>query len=86
VAVVRAGGAGGRARRGGADRVRDPTALDSALGLRGSLAQEQGLLDAHEVSTWENALDAVVANGRFRCAFSLFITANRRRPPACATW
>jgi hypothetical protein len=68
--------------------LRDATALDNALGLRdwASLAHEQGLLDAHEVSTWENGLDAAAANGRFRYAFLLFITASRRRLPACATW
>jgi SAM-dependent methyltransferase len=64
--------------------LRDPTALDNALGLRdwASFAHEQGLVEAGEVSAWEQALDEAAAGGWFLYSFSLFITAGRKRLPA----
>jgi SAM-dependent methyltransferase len=60
--------------------VRDPTALDNALGLRdwARFAHERGLVDGGEVEAWERALDEAAAAGRFRYSFSIFITAGRR--------
>ena len=59
--------------------LRDPTALDNALGLRhwAGLAHEHGLIEAHEVPAWEVALDEAAANGCFLYSFSLFITGGR---------
>jgi SAM-dependent methyltransferase len=64
--------------------VRDPTALDNALGLRGwaRLAREEGLVDAREVVAWEEALDAAATSGCFLYAFMLFITTGRKPPGA----
>jgi SAM-dependent methyltransferase len=60
--------------------LRDPKALDNALGLRdwASFAHEQGLVEADEVSAWETALDEAAANGSFLYSFWLFITAGRK--------
>jgi SAM-dependent methyltransferase len=60
--------------------LRDPAALDNALGLRdwAGFAHRDGLLEAHEVPAWEAALDAAAADGSFRYSFSLFITAGSR--------
>jgi hypothetical protein len=60
--------------------LRDPAALDNALGLRdwAGFAHEQGLIEADEVHTWQAALDAAAANGSFLYSFSLFITAGRK--------
>jgi SAM-dependent methyltransferase len=60
--------------------LREPTALDNALGLRdwASFAHEEGLLDADEVSAWERAIDDAAASGSFLYSFSLFITAGRK--------
>jgi hypothetical protein len=60
--------------------LRDPAALDNALGLRdwAGFAHRDGLLEAHEVPAWEAALDAAAADGSFRYSFSLFITAGRQ--------
>jgi hypothetical protein len=60
--------------------LRDPTALDNALGLRdwASFAHAEGLVEAGEVSAWEAALDEAAANGSFLYSFSLFITAGRK--------
>ena len=60
--------------------LRDPTALDNALGLRdwATFAHEQGLLEAGEVREWEQALDEAAAEGRFLYSFSLFATAGRK--------
>jgi ubiquinone/menaquinone biosynthesis C-methylase UbiE len=62
--------------------LRDPTALDNALGLRdwASFAHEQGIVEAEEVPAWEAALDHAAANGSFLYSFSLFITAGRKAP------
>jgi SAM-dependent methyltransferase len=60
--------------------LRDPNALDHALGLRdwAGFAHEQGLIEADEVPAWEAALDEAAANGSFLYSFSLFITAGRK--------
>jgi SAM-dependent methyltransferase len=64
--------------------LRDPKALDNALGLRdwATFAHEQGFIEADEVSAWEGALDEAAANGCFLYSFSLFITAGRKPVPA----
>jgi SAM-dependent methyltransferase len=61
--------------------LRDPTALDNALGLRdwASLAHERGVVEADEVPAWEAALDEAAATGCFLYSFSLFITAGRKQ-------
>jgi len=60
--------------------LRDPTALDNALGLRdwASFAHAQGLVEAGEASAWQAALDEAAADGSFLYSFSLFITAGRK--------
>jgi hypothetical protein len=61
--------------------LRDPTALDNALGLRdwASVAYQQRVVAADEVSAWENALDDAVANNCFLYSFCLFVTSGRHR-------
>jgi SAM-dependent methyltransferase len=56
--------------------VRDPEALDNALGLRdwGRLAVEQGLIGRDDAAAWESMLDASIAGGWFLYAFNIFIT------------
>jgi SAM-dependent methyltransferase len=56
--------------------LRDPTALDNAMGLRSwaATAHENGLLDRTDVVAWEEQLDAAIAEGRFLYAFTIFIT------------
>jgi SAM-dependent methyltransferase len=60
--------------------IREPTALDDALGLRtwARLAHALGLVEADEVPMWENALDDAADAGCFLYSFSLFITAGRK--------
>jgi SAM-dependent methyltransferase len=60
--------------------LRDPTALDHALGLRdwATFAHEEGLVRAEEVGAWQQALDEAAAEGRFLYSFSIFITAGRK--------
>jgi xanthine/CO dehydrogenase XdhC/CoxF family maturation factor len=59
--------------------LRDPTALDNAMGLRtwAAVAHERGLLDLdeQEVQDWEREIDEASAEGRFLYSFSLFLTA-----------
>jgi SAM-dependent methyltransferase len=59
--------------------VRDPAALDNALGLRdwAGFAHEHGLVEAGEVDAWQTALDEAAANGSFIYTFSIFITSGR---------
>ena len=56
--------------------VRDPDALDNALGLRdwGRLAVEQGLIGRDDAAAWESMLDASIAGGWFLYALNIFIT------------
>jgi SAM-dependent methyltransferase len=60
--------------------LRDPAALDNAMGLRSwaGVAHERGLLAAEDVARWEQQLDDAVAAGRFLYAFSLFLTHGRK--------
>lgn len=60
--------------------LRDPAALDNALGLRdwAGVAHEQGLVARADVAAWERALDEAAAGGWFLYSFSLFITAGRK--------
>ena len=62
--------------------LRDPTALDGALGLRDwaafAHAHDPELVQAHEVPAWETALDEAAANGWFLYSFSLFLTVGRK--------
>lgn len=56
--------------------LRDPTALDNAMGLRhwATSAHERGVLEAEHVRDWERMIDESVAEGRFLYSFSIFIT------------
>jgi SAM-dependent methyltransferase len=56
--------------------VRDHTALDDALGLRGwaGLALKEGLIAGDDASAWERMLDESIAGGWFLYAFAIFIT------------
>src|SRR5262249_35430320 len=60
--------------------LRDPAALDHALGLRhwARFAHERQLVERDEVRAWEAALDHAVAGGHFLYAFSVFVTAGRK--------
>jgi SAM-dependent methyltransferase len=67
--------------------LRDPAALDNAMGLRtwAATAAARGLLADGDAAAWERQLDEAVAEGRFLYAFSLFLTAGKRggdSPPA----
>ena len=59
--------------------LRDPTALDNALGLRdwATFAHERGLVEADEVREWQEALDTAAREGWFLYCFCLFLTAGR---------
>jgi hypothetical protein len=61
--------------------LRDPSALDNAMGLRdwARLACAEALVEPGELAAWEEWLDRAAAGGRFRYSFSLFITAGRTR-------
>jgi SAM-dependent methyltransferase len=60
--------------------LRDPTALDNALGLRSwaAVAHERGLLDAADGERWEETIDRSIADGHFLYSFSLFLTAGTK--------
>jgi SAM-dependent methyltransferase len=56
--------------------LRDPTALDNAMGLRdwAAVAHERGLLEAEDARRWTQLIDDAVARGHFLYSFSLFLT------------
>lgn len=60
--------------------LRDPTALDNAMGLRewARFAHERRLIDAEDVEAWQRALDDAAANDAFLYSFSIFVTTGRR--------
>lgn len=60
--------------------LRDPTALDNAMGLRtwARSACDRGILTADDVAAWEHTLDEAIAAGRFLYAFTVFLTAGTR--------
>lgn len=60
--------------------LRDPTALDNAMGLRSwaGTAAERGLLAKDDVAAWEQQLDEAIAQGRFLYSYSIFITAGTK--------
>ncbi len=57
--------------------LRDPTALDNAMGLRGwaRVAHGRGLGSAEDARAWEREIDEAVAHGRFLYSFTIFLTA-----------
>jgi ubiquinone/menaquinone biosynthesis C-methylase UbiE len=57
--------------------LRDPAALDNAMGLRtwAATAAERGLLPAGDAEAWERAIDDAVERDRFLYAFTVFLTA-----------
>jgi SAM-dependent methyltransferase len=61
--------------------LRDPTALDNAMGLRSwaRTAHERGQLSREDADAWERQLDAAIAEGRFLYSFSVFVTAGSKR-------
>ena len=61
--------------------LRDPAALDNAMGLRtwAAVAEERGLLPAGDGEAWERALDAAAAGNHFLYAFTVFLTAGTVR-------
>jgi SAM-dependent methyltransferase len=61
--------------------LRDPAALDNAMGLRtwAATARERGVLSAEDAAAWEREIDASIAEGRFLYAFTIFVTAGGRR-------
>jgi SAM-dependent methyltransferase len=60
--------------------LRDPTALDNALGLRSwaRTAYQRGLASAGDADRWERELDEAIAEGRFLYGFSIFLTAGTK--------
>ena len=60
--------------------LRDPAALDDAMGLRSwaGVAHGRGLLAAEDAARWEQQLDDAAAGDHFLYAFSLFLTLGRR--------
>jgi SAM-dependent methyltransferase len=60
--------------------LRDPGALDNAMGLRSwaRTAHERGLASAADADTWERQLDEAVAAGRFLYSFTIFLTAGTK--------
>lgn len=60
--------------------LRDPTALDNALGLRSwaATAYEHGVVTEEDARGWESQLDATVAGGRFLYSFTIFLTAGTK--------
>ncbi|HUF01800.1 MAG TPA: methyltransferase domain-containing protein [Gaiellaceae bacterium] len=65
---------------GAAVVLRDPAALDNAMGLRtwAETACERGVLDVKDSSAWTQALDDAVAGGHFLYGFTVFLTAGTR--------
>lgn len=57
--------------------LRDPAALDNAMGLRSwaRTACERGLASSSDADAWERELDEAVARGRFLYSFAIFLTA-----------
>jgi SAM-dependent methyltransferase len=60
--------------------VRDPAALDNALGLRdwARLAADARILRPDDAGRWESALDEAARGGWFLYSFSVFLTVGRR--------
>jgi SAM-dependent methyltransferase len=60
--------------------LRDPSALENAMGLRSwaATAAERGHLPREDVARWEEEIDAAVAEGRFLYAFTIFLTAGTK--------
>ena len=60
--------------------LRDPTALDNAMGLRSwaSTAHEHGVVTESDTRAWESQLGAAVAEGRFLYSFTIFLTAGTK--------
>jgi SAM-dependent methyltransferase len=60
--------------------LRDPTALDNAMGLRSwaATAHERGVATEDDARSWETQLDATVAGGRFLYSFTIFLTAGTK--------
>lgn len=60
--------------------LRDPMALDNAMGLRSwaRTAHERGLATAADADAWERELDEAAASGRFLYAFTIFLTAGTK--------
>lgn len=60
--------------------LRDPTALDNAMGLRSwaRTAFERGVLEGADADAWERQLDEAASGGRFLYAFTIFLTAGTK--------
>jgi SAM-dependent methyltransferase len=60
--------------------LRDPGALDNAMGLRSwaRTAYGRGLASADDADTWERQLDEAAARGCFLYSFSIFLTAGTK--------
>jgi SAM-dependent methyltransferase len=60
--------------------LRDPSALDNAMGLRdwAAIAHDRGFLETQDVELWTQAIDRAIADGRFLYAFTLFLTSGTR--------
>jgi SAM-dependent methyltransferase len=64
--------------------LRDPAALDNAMGLRtwAATASERGHLEREDVHAWEQAIDDAIAEGRFLYSFAIFVTAGSKTSTA----
>lgn len=60
--------------------LRDPAALDNAMGLRSwaRTMHGRGLASAEDARAWEDQLDTAVAEGRFLYSFTIFLTAGTK--------
>ena len=60
--------------------LRDPAAIDNAMGLRtwAATANERGFLEPEDVTEWERMIDEAITEGRFLYAFSIFVTAGTK--------
>lgn len=63
--------------------IRDPEALENALGLRdwARLAAEQELIAGVDAAEWESMVDDSIAGGWFLYAFNIFITRGTKPAP-----
>jgi ubiquinone/menaquinone biosynthesis C-methylase UbiE len=60
--------------------LRDPAALDNAMGLRSwaEVAHARGVLRSEEAAAWAQMIDESITEGRFLYSFSIFLTAGTK--------
>lgn len=60
--------------------LRDPAALDNAMGLRSwaEVAHARGVLRSEEAAAWTQMIDESITEGRFLYSFSIFLTSGTK--------